>query len=124
VLVAEDDGGVRAFIVRSLRELGYTVCEAGDGLAALNLLQAEPDVDLLLSDVGLPGMNGRALADAARQLRPDLKVLFMSGYTRNAIVHGGQLDPGVALISKPFTADVLARKVIAALEAELSASDK
>jgi len=124
VLVAEDDGGVRAFIVRSLRELGYTVCEAGDGLAALSLLQAEHDVDLLLSDVGLPGMNGRALADAARQLRPGLKVLFMTGYTRNAIVHGGQLDPGVALMPKPFTASVLARKVIEVLETELSASDE
>jgi signal transduction histidine kinase len=116
VLVAEDDGGVREFIVRSLRELGYVVCEAADGSAALDMLEAEHGVDLLLSDVGLPKMNGRKLADAARQLRPHLKVLFMTGYTRNAIVHGGRLDLGVALLPKPFTASVLARKVIEVLE--------
>jgi CheY-like chemotaxis protein len=116
VLVAEDDNGVRSFIVHSLWELGYGVCEAADGSSALEMLQAEPKVDLLLSDVGLPRMNGRKLAEAAQRLRPGLKVLFMTGYTRNAIVHGGRLDPDVALLPKPFTAAMLARKVIEVLE--------
>jgi signal transduction histidine kinase len=116
VLVAEDDNGVRSFIVHSLRELGYGVCEAADGSSALEMVQAEPKLDLLLSDVGLPRMNGRKLAEAAQRLRPGLKVLFMTGYTRNAIVHGGRLDPDVALLPKPFTAAMLARQVIAVLE--------
>ena len=95
-----------------LRELGYAVLEAADGTAALALLQHEPGIDLLFTDVGLPGgINGRLVADRARQLRPQLKVLFTSGYARNAIVHQGRLDAGVELISKPFTFDQLAAKI-------------
>jgi CheY-like chemotaxis protein len=88
------------------------VLEAADGAAGLRLLDAEPAIALLFSDVGLPGgMNGRQLADRARQRRPDLKVLYATGYARNAIVHQGRLDPGVQLIAKPFTYAALARKI-------------
>jgi signal transduction histidine kinase len=112
ILVVEDEEGVRAFSVEMLRELGYKVLEAADGHAALRLLEMHADVDLLFTDVGLPGgLNGRALADEAVKRWPRLKVLFTSGYTRNAIVHGGKLDPGVALLGKPFTFAALARKV-------------
>jgi signal transduction histidine kinase/CheY-like chemotaxis protein len=112
ILVVEDDDGVRTFSVEMLRELGYRVMEAADGQAALKMLDGDAAIHLLFTDVGLPGgMNGRQLADAAVRRRPDLKVLFTSGYTRNAIVHGGRLDAGVALIGKPFTYSALAEKV-------------
>jgi signal transduction histidine kinase len=112
ILVVEDDEGVRAFSVEMLRELGYQVVEAADGRAALRVLDADTGIRLLFTDVGLPGgLNGRQLADAAVLRLPDLKVLFTSGYTRNAIVHGGRLDAGVALIGKPFTYSALAQKI-------------
>jgi len=118
ILVVEDDEDVRANSVGSLRELGYRVLEAPDGAAALRLLQRELAVRLLFTDVGLPGgMNGRQLADEARRRRPDLKVLFTTGYARNAIVHHGRLDPGVELIVKPYTHAALAAKIRAVLEA-------
>jgi CheY-like chemotaxis protein len=104
ILVVEDDDDVRANTTGILRELGYAVLEAPSGAAALHLLEAHPEIKLLFTDVGLPGgMNGRQLADAARRARPGLKVLFTTGYARNAIVHDGRLDPGVVLIPKPFT---------------------
>jgi len=112
VLVCEDDDDVRAYTVEVLRELGYRVLEAQDGPTALRLLE-RPDkrVDLLFTDVVLPGgMTGAVLADEARKLRPGLKVLFTTGYARNAIVHQGRLDRGVELITKPFSyADLAAR---------------
>jgi signal transduction histidine kinase/CheY-like chemotaxis protein len=112
ILVVEDEERVRAFTIEMLRELGYGVLEAANGSAALRLIEANPAIQLLFTDVGLPGgMNGRQLADAAMKVRPDLKVLFTSGYTRNAIVHGGRLDAGVALIGKPFTYAALAEKI-------------
>jgi PAS domain S-box-containing protein len=111
ILVVEDDSDVRAFICEALRELDYKVLEAGDAAAALELLQGEAAVDLLLSDVILPGPNGRELATTARQLRPDLKVLFMTGYSRNAVVHQGRLEDGVQLIQKPVTQASLAAKI-------------
>jgi CheY-like chemotaxis protein len=111
VLVVEDNDDVRAYSVMSLTELGYEVLEARDGGAALALLEAEPRIDLLFTDVVLPGMSGRVLVDKAVALRPDLKVLFTTGYSRNAIVHQGRLDAGVQLISKPFTYDQLAARV-------------
>jgi PAS domain S-box-containing protein len=113
VLVVEDDDNVRAYSVEVLRELGYAVVEAEDGPAALLLLQRpEVRIDLLFSDVVLPnGMTGAVLAREARALRPDLKVLFTSGYSRNAIVHQGRLDPGVELIGKPFSYSDLAARV-------------
>jgi signal transduction histidine kinase len=112
VLVVEDDLAVRDFAVSALRHLGCTVLEAGDGAAALALLEAHPEVHLLFTDIGLPGpMNGRQIADRAVERRPDLRVLFMTGYTANAIVHNGMLDPGVDFIGKPFSMDALERKV-------------
>ncbi len=112
VLVVEDEEAVRGFTVEMLRELGYGVLEAANGHAALRLIESNMAIQLLFTDVGLPGgMNGRQLADEATKLRPSLKVLFTSGYTRNAIVHGGRLDAGVALIGKPFTYAALAEKI-------------
>ncbi|HYD64350.1 ATP-binding protein [Azospirillum sp.] len=119
VVVVEDEDLVRAFMVETLRRIGYTVHEAADGPAALALFARLPTVDLLLTDVGLPGMNGRQLAEAIQAERPGLKVLFVSGYTRNAIVHNGTLDPGVMLLSKPFTAQMLAMKAAEAMETGL-----
>ena len=112
ILVVEDDDDVRAYSVDVLRELGYRVLEAHDGPSALRLLERqEGRVDLLFSDVVLPGgMTGAVVAEHARELRPELKVLFTTGYARNAIVHQGRLDPGVELITKPFSyADLAAR---------------
>jgi CheY-like chemotaxis protein len=112
ILVCEDDDDVRAYSVEVLRELGYRVLEAHDGPSALRLLERqEGRVDLLFTDVVLPsGMLGNELAAEARKHRPELKVLFTTGYARNAIVHHGRLDPGVELITKPFTyADLAAR---------------
>ncbi|MBF6568215.1 MAG: PAS domain S-box protein [Candidatus Binataceae bacterium] len=112
ILVVEDDSDVRSFSVETLRQLGYQIFEAPDGAAALRLLEAHHEITLLFTDVGLPGgMNGRQLADEARRRRVGLKVLFTSGYARNAIIHNGRLDPGVELIVKPFTYTVLAAKI-------------
>jgi signal transduction histidine kinase/DNA-binding response OmpR family regulator len=111
VLVVEDNEDVRAYSVMILTELGYQVREAADADAALRILETAQRIDLLFTDVVLPGKSGRMLADAAMALRPQLKVLFTTGYSRNAIVHHGRLDPGVQLISKPFTLDQLAVRV-------------
>jgi PAS domain S-box-containing protein len=109
ILVVEDEAEVRSFTVETLRELGYQVMEAPDGPSGLRLLDVHRDIHLLFTDVGLPGvMNGRQLAEEAQRRRPGLKVLFTTGYARNAIVHHGRLDPGVQLILKPFTYHALA----------------
>jgi CheY-like chemotaxis protein len=103
---------VRRHAVAALRELGYGVLEAENGTAALHLFEAHPNVSLLFTDVGLPGgMNGRELADEIRRHRPELPVLFTTGYARNAIVHQGRLDPGVELLPKPFSFSALGSKV-------------
>jgi nitrogen-specific signal transduction histidine kinase len=120
VLVVEDEADVRAYTTSILRELGYRVLEAGTVAAALQILRLHPEVLLLFTDVGLPGgMNGRQLADAARKLRPDLKVLFTTGYARDAIAHDGRLDPGVVLIPKPFTYAAVAAKLSDILDAPI-----
>jgi PAS domain S-box-containing protein len=112
ILVVEDDPDVRSYGCDSLRDLGYDVIEAKDGHAALKLLDSHPHIKVLFTDVGLPGgMNGRQLADEARRRRPQLKVLFTTGYARNAIVHDGRLDPGVELITKPYTQAALSTKL-------------
>ena len=116
VLVVEDNDEVRAYSVMILSELGYGVIQASSADAALDILGSEARIDLLFTDVVLPGKSGRAIADAAESLRPGLKVLFTTGYSRNAIVHHGRLDPGVQLITKPFTFDQLAARVRAALD--------
>ncbi len=116
VLVVEDDPDVRAYVVETLSALNYSVREAADAAAALSILEDSGTVDLLLTDVVMPGMNGRKLAEAAKLRRPGLKVLYMTGYSRNAIVHQGRLDAGVSLMQKPFSQDVLAKRVRTMLE--------
>jgi len=111
VLVVEDNPDVRAYSTMVLGELGYTVLEAGDADAALAIIKLQGRIDMLFTDVVLPNKNGRALADEALAERPDLRVLFTTGYSRNAIVHQGRLDAGVQLITKPFTYEQLAQKV-------------
>ena len=112
ILVVEDNDEVRAYTTDILRELGYEIFEATEGDTALSLIASEPRIKLLFTDVGLPGpFNGRQIADEARKLRSDLKVLFTTGYAQNAIIHQGQLDPGVQLIVKPFNFAGLAAKI-------------
>jgi signal transduction histidine kinase/CheY-like chemotaxis protein len=112
VLVIDDEPTVRLLVVDLLQDAGYRVLEAGDGMAGLKILQSDIRVDLLITDVGLPGgMNGRQVADAARVLRPELKVLFITGYAENAIIGNGHLDPGMQVITKPFAMEALANKV-------------
>jgi len=103
VLVVEDADGVREFAVEALEYLGYAVHQADGAEAALTLLRGARTIDLLLTDVVMPGLNGRKLVEEARRIRPKLKVLYMTGYTRNAIVHNGVLDHGTHLLNKPFT---------------------
>jgi CheY-like chemotaxis protein len=117
VLVVEDDEALRAYTVETLGELGYRVLAAANGAAALEILKDGKTIDLLFTDVVMPGgVNGRQLADEAVRLRPDLKVLFTTGYTRNAIVHHGRLDAGVEMIGKPFSFSELSAKVRALLD--------
>ena len=112
ILVVEDDDDVRMFTVESLRQLGYRVLEAHDGPSALRLLERhEEPVSLLFTDVVMPIMSGRELADTAKAAYPDLQILFTTGYARNAIVHAGRLDAGVVLLTKPFTYEALSHKV-------------
>jgi CheY-like chemotaxis protein len=112
VLVVEDDAMVRDFVVQQLRQLGYRTRLAENGREALAAIDDGAGIDLLLTDVILSGtLTGKQVADAAQRRRPGLKVLFMSGYTENSIVHHGRLDPGVLLLSKPFRASDLARMV-------------
>lgn len=111
VLIVEDDPAVRVLVSTVLSELGYAFVEAGDAAAALPVLDSGQRIDLMISDVGLPGMNGRQLAEIGRQYRPGLKVLFITGYAEHAAVRGGFLDPGMQMITKPFTFDLLTAKV-------------
>jgi PAS domain S-box-containing protein len=111
VLVVEDETAVRELVVDVLQELGYRAVEAGDGDAGLKLLRSDIRIDLLVTDIGLPGLNGRELAEAARALRPDLKVLFMTGYAQNATPANGFMDPGMQMMTKPFAIDALATRI-------------
>lgn len=115
VLVVEDDDRVRNLSVAALRDLGYTVLHASSGPAALLVLEANPGVSLLFTDVVMPEMSGRVLADEAKKRYPDLKVLYTTGYTQNAIVHNGVVDADARLILKPYSLSDLARKVRAVL---------
>ncbi|MDQ2859464.1 MAG: response regulator [Pseudomonadota bacterium] len=116
VLVIEDEAVVRLLIVEVLNDLGYRALEADEGPKGLAILQSGERIDLLVTDIGLPGLNGRQIADAARVDRPDLKVLFMTGYAENAAVAGGFLEPGMAMITKPFAMEALAGKIRAMIE--------
>ena len=119
VLLVEDDGLVRSYAQEQLERLGYRVISADNGRKALELIYQRPDIELLFTDVIMPGgMTGRELADAARQVRPDLKVLFTSGYSESAIIHHGRLDQGVQLLSKPYRRIDLARKIRHVLDQE------
>ena len=112
ILVVEDDEDVRNYSTESLGELGYRVLEAPNARVALRVLESHAEVAILFTDIGLPGgMNGRQLVEEARKHRPTLKVLFTTGYARNAIVHDGRLDPGVELLTKPFTQAALGEKL-------------
>jgi CheY-like chemotaxis protein len=111
VLIVEDDDAVRTLVCEVLRELGYRYLEAADATAAQPILASNQRIDLLISDVGLPGMNGRQLAEVARTLRPGLKVLFITGYAQHAEVRAGFLEPGMQMITKPFAFEVLTAKV-------------
>jgi PAS domain S-box-containing protein len=111
ILVVEDDPAVRLLVLELLGELGYDTIEAVDSRTALPILQSTRKLDLMVSDVGLPGMSGRQLAEVARQYRPDLKILFITGYAENAAVRGDFLAKGMELILKPFAIDVLATRI-------------
>ena len=110
VLIVEDEAVVRLLIVETLNDLGYQALETADSAAALRILQSPQRVDLLVSDIGLPGLNGRQLADAARVKRPRLKVLLVTGYAENA-AGSSFLEPDMEMIAKPFTMDMLASKI-------------
>jgi CheY-like chemotaxis protein len=120
ILVVEDDRNVREMTAESLRELGYSVLQAADGPEALNLLENER-VDLIFTDIVMPQMNGRQLADAVTEKWPDIRILYTTGYARNAIVHNGVLDHGVSLLAKPFSLEQLAHKVREVLNGKPSA---
>ena len=111
ILLVEDDPAVRALVSQVLSELGYAYVEAGDAAGAIPILESSQRIDLMISDVGLPGMNGRQLADIGRQLRADLKVLFITGYAENASARSGFLEEGMQMITKPFAFDQLTAKV-------------
>jgi DNA-binding response OmpR family regulator len=112
VLITEDESSVRNLVARILRERGYTVLEASNGQNALDIAREYTgEIHLAITDIIMPGMNGRDLGSRLETMRPDLKVLYVSGYTDNAIVHHGILDSGVAFLQKPFTVGDLTRKV-------------
>ncbi len=115
-MVVEDEDRVRAVSVEALKELGYAVVEANGPVEALRLLECGQEVHVLFTDVVMPDMSGRQLADRAREMIPNLKILYTTGYTRNAIVHNGILDAGTNLLTKPFTIEELASKVRAILD--------
>ncbi|QEI08324.1 response regulator [Pigmentiphaga aceris] len=117
VLVVEDDDVIRSLIVETLSDQGYRICEAADGPAGLAVLQSRRDIDLLVTDIGLPGLNGRQVADAARLLRPGLRVMFMTGYAQSALSDSELLEPGVELITKPFAIDTFVRRIRGMLDA-------
>jgi PAS domain S-box-containing protein len=111
VLVVEDEPVVRGVILEILHDQGYRTLEAADGPSGLRILRKDKRIDLLITDVGLPGMNGRQLADQARETRPDLKILFITGYAESVAIADGFLQPGMEMITKPFDLDVLSRRI-------------
>jgi CheY-like chemotaxis protein len=116
ILVVEDDDLMRRMTTESLRELGYTAIHSESAVRALNVLKSRTDIALLFTDIVMPEINGKQLADEALKRLPGLKVIYTTGYTPNAVVHGGVLDPGVQLLTKPFTLEQLAIKVRSVLD--------
>jgi signal transduction histidine kinase/CheY-like chemotaxis protein len=118
VLIVDDEPTVRMLVADTLAELGYTSIEAADAASGMKVLDSDVRIDLLITDIGLPGgMNGRQMADAARQRRPDLKVLFITGYAENAAIGNGHLQPGMQVLSKPFAMEKLASRIKSIIEA-------
>ncbi len=118
VLVVDDEPTIRMLIGDTLAELGYRAIEVGDAASGLKVLDSDVNIDLLITDVGLPGgMNGKEMADAARAKRPKLKVLFITGYAENAAITNGHLEPGMDVMSKPFSMDKLAGRIRSIIEA-------
>lgn len=112
VLIIDDDPTIRTLVAEALNDTGYSVIEAADGPAGLRILDSNTRIDLLITDVGLPGgINGRQVADAARGGRPGLKTLFITGYAENAVIGKRRLDPGMHVITKPFQIEALIRRV-------------
>ncbi len=117
VLIVDDEPTIRMLVGEVLDECGYAGLEADNGPAGLKLLQSGARIDLLITDVGLPGgINGRQLADAGRALRPGLKVLFITGYAENAVVSNGHLESGMQILTKPFSMEILAQRIRAMVE--------
>ena len=117
ILVVEDEDAVRRLAVEGLQELGYKVVDADNGTTGLTMLQRHPEINMVFTDIVMPNMNGRQMTDEAKKTRPDLRVLYTTGYTRNAVVHNGTLDPGVKLLGKPYTLAQLARGIRDILDA-------
>ena len=112
MLVVDDEPTVRMLVMDVLEQLGHVAIEAADSVAGLKVLQSDVPIDLLITDVGLPGgMNGRQMADAGRAKRSGLKVLFITGYAENAVVGNGHLEPGMQVMTKPFAMDGLALRI-------------
>jgi CheY-like chemotaxis protein len=123
VLVVDDEAVVRMLVVEVLQDLGCVAVECDDGISALQVLQSSRPLDLLITDVGLPnGMNGRQLADAARNLRPGLNVLFITGYAENAVFSHGHVESGLQVLTKPFAIEELARRIVSLLPSSSSTS--
>nr|WP_256354854.1 PAS domain-containing protein [Pseudomonas sp. sia0905] len=119
VLIVDDEPAIRMLVTEVLEGQGYTTLEAGDGPSALKIVQSDARIDLLVTDVGLPaGMNGRQLADFARQERPELKVLFITGYAENSVIGNGHLEPGMRLLTKPFTMQAIANRIHEMIEGD------
>jgi len=117
VLVVDDEAIVRMLLTDVLEDLGHTAIEAGDSASGLKVLQSDVRIDLLVTDVGLPGgMNGRQMADAARLIRPDLKLLFITGYAENSIFSAGKFPPGMAVLTKPFAMDTISARIRSMIE--------
>ena len=117
MLIVDDEPTIRMLVSDTLAELGYQAIEAADAATGLKLLESDIAIDLLVTDVGLPGgMNGKQMADVARRRRPDLKVLFITGYTENAAISNGRLERGMHVLSKPFPMEKLATRIRAIIE--------
>ncbi|XXF10363.1 PAS domain-containing protein [Pseudomonas sp. D2-3] len=122
VMIVDDEPAIRMLVMEVLEGLGYTTLEAGDGPSGLKIVQSDVRIDLLVTDVGLPGgMNGRQLADLARLERPELKVLFITGYAENSVIGNGHLEPGMRLLTKPFTMQAIANRIHEMIEGDLQA---
>jgi PAS domain S-box-containing protein len=119
ILVVDDEPTVRTLVTEVLEDLGYTLIEAADSVVGLKVLRSGVHIDLLITDVGLPGgMNGRQLADAGREIRPNLRTLFITGYAENAVIGASQLGPGMQVLTKPFAIDTLVSRVSELMSAD------